>query len=57
MTGSRQLLNEKHHGTLYCSLYVVISILGVLMGGLTLATEMCEKSVDVRNHFRQVFVH
>ncbi|KAI6203425.1 AP-1 complex subunit gamma [Aphelenchoides besseyi] len=38
VTGTRQLLNEKHHG--------------VLIGGLTLAAEMCEKSVDVRNYFK-----
>jgi hypothetical protein len=24
------------------------------MGGLTLATEMCERSIDVRNFFRSV---
>jgi hypothetical protein len=36
------LLGDNHHG--------------VLVGGLTLATEMCEKSTDVKDYFRQVCV-
>ncbi|KAH7694935.1 CBR-APG-1 protein, partial [Aphelenchoides avenae] len=37
---TRSLLNEKHHG--------------VLMGGITLVSEMCELSADVRTHFKRM---
>lgn len=35
----------------------MFSYLGVLMGGVTLISEMCELSADVRTHFKRVSLH
>jgi hypothetical protein len=43
ISSTRSLLNEKHHG--------------VLMAGVTLVSEMCELSADVRTHFKKVFIN
>ena len=40
ISSTKALINEKNHG--------------VLMGGITLVTEMCEKSPDVLNHFKKL---
>ncbi|KAI1730783.1 AP-1 complex subunit gamma-1 [Ditylenchus destructor] len=40
ISSTRSLLNEKHHG--------------VLMGGITLVSEMCDLSADVRAHFKRM---
>ncbi|KAL7074537.1 hypothetical protein ACQ4LE_006347 [Meloidogyne hapla] len=40
ISSTRSLLNEKHHG--------------VLIAGITLVTEMCELSADVRIHFKKM---
>uniref|UniRef100_A0A914BUG5 AP-1 complex subunit gamma n=1 Tax=Acrobeloides nanus TaxID=290746 RepID=A0A914BUG5_9BILA len=40
ISSTRSLLNEKNHG--------------VLMGGITLVSEMCELSGDVRTHFKRL---
>lgn len=42
LPATRSLLNEKNHG--------------ILIAGVTLITEMCEKSVDTLNHFKKVIM-
>lgn len=51
ISSTRSLLNEKHHGN---KSFLPFIVLGVLMGGITLVSEMCELSADVRTHFKRV---
>jgi AP-1 complex subunit gamma-1 len=60
LPATRTLLNEKNHGRKFIMLtrnahiYMNIIILGILITGVTLITEMCENSPDTLSHFKKV---
>lgn len=62
LPATRSLLNEKNHGkiatrfTLHRADTNWIFILGILITGVTLITEMCENSPDTLSHFKKVSI-
>lgn len=60
LPATRSLLNEKNHGEIKKSLCTAhchhnrFCLVGILITGVTLITEMCENSPDTLSHFKKV---